>query len=160
MNKLKNSGDTLKTNSSWDALKDVKFAGESGNKQKANYNEKYINDFGRDKLREILGNKEALKTIGNDYLNQYRPNSQSKATNLARKESLDHFVLERLSSEHPEMFLESQEFKNYVEYIVKTANSKHFNSTDNRHAVYPEYITNPVLRNKKARDLVLKNRHP
>lgn len=154
------TGDNIKTSNDWNELKDVKYAGENIEENKPTFNEKYINDFGRDKLREMLGDKEALKTIGDDYLSQYKQNSQSKAINLAKKESLDHFVLERLSSEHPEMFIESQEFKNYTEYILKTANSKHFNSTDNRYTVYPEFVTNPVLRNKKARELVLKTAIP
>ena len=151
-----NIGDNVKTDNDWNELKDVKFAGESNASRRSSYNEKYINDFGRDKLREMLGNKEALKSISGDYISQYEPNSQSRAINLAEKESLDHFVVERLSSDHPEMFIESQEFKNYADYIAKIADEKQFKSNSGKVVLYPEYFTNPVLRNKEMRELVLK----
>lgn len=151
-----NVGDNAKTENGWDGLKDVKFTGENNANRRPNYNEKFINDFGRDKLREILGNKETLKTISGDYIGQYEPDSQSRAINLAEKESLDHFVIERLSSDHPEMFIKSQEFKNYADYVVKIADEKQFKSNSGKIVLYPEYFTNPVLRNKKMRELVLK----
>ena len=135
-----NIGDNAKTENGWDGLKDVKFAGENNANRRPNYNEKFINDFGRDKLREILGNKETLKTISGDYIGQYEPDSQSRAINLAEKESLDHFVIERLSSDHPEMFIKSQEFKNYADYVVKIADGKQFKSNSGKTILYPEYF--------------------
>ena len=147
------------TSSPWDDLKNQKFAGENHGRA-VKYNEKFIEDFGRDNLREVLKNPESLKIISADYLKQYAPNSDSNAKNLAGKESLDHFVLERLSSDHPEMLIKSQEFKNYADYIAKIANDKKFISKDGKETLYPEYFTNPVLKDPKNRELILKTAYP
>lgn len=144
----------------WDELKDVKFAGEDSKSQSKTYNEKYINDFGRDKLREILKSPETLKNLSTDYLGQYHQNSQSVAENLAKKESLDHFVLERLSSQTPDMFISSQEFRNYSAYLMKLANAKTCRYNQAKPPVYPEFCTNPVLREPKFRELVFKAAYP
>lgn len=137
----------------WDSLKTVEFA---GNKQKISYNEKYIDGFGQESLWSALGNENTLKAFSDSYLSQYEPDSKAVAKRIAGKESLDHFVAKGLSSEHPEMFAQSQEFKNYADYIVKIADEKQFKSNSGEKVLYPEYFTNPVLKNKKMRELVLK----
>ena len=135
----------------WGSLNEVQFA-EGTNGRNPGYNEKFINDFGGDNLNTVLKNKEFLARIGNDYLRQYEPNSQSTAKNLAGKESLDHYVLKKLSSDAG--FAESQEFKNYSEYIVSIACTKQYNLPNGAH-LYPEFYTNPIFSNKRIRRLVL-----
>ena len=129
----------------WDDLQSVEFAGD----KKKNYNEKYIDDFGQEALRKAFGNEKTLKTFSDSYLSQYESDSKAPARMIAGKESLDHFVAKRLSSEHPEMFIGSQEFKNYADYIVKIADRKQFKSNSGEVVLYPEYFTNPVLKNKE-----------
>ncbi len=145
------------SNSSWDGLSSVEFA---GNKPKFSPNQKYINDFGEAKLRETLGDRESLEGINESYLSQYEPDSKATAHDLALKESLDHFVVQRLSSDYPDMFIASQEFKNYCDYIMKIADKKKFESKNGEKTLYPEFSTNPVFRDQKMRELVFKTAYP
>ena len=143
--------------SGWDDLSSVEFA---GNKLKFSPNQKFIDDFGDAKMRESLGNRESLKEIRESYLSQYKSDSKATAHDLALKESLDHFVVQRLSSDYPDMFIGSQEFKNYCDYIMKIADKKIIESKNGEKTLYPEFSTNPVFRDQKMRELVFKTAYP
>ena len=161
MNKLKNPGDNSpNVDGAWDNLKNVKFAGEGDNRHKFKYNEKYISVFSRDIFERTLEAPGSLREVGMEYLKQYEPNSESQAHNLAGKESLDHYILERLSSNDSENFIKSQEFKNYANYITEIANHKRFKSTDRQNEIHPEFITNPVFRDQRAKELILTTARP
>ena len=96
---------------------------------------------------KMLQSREYLQNVRNNYLEQYSENSQSRADLLNRKHILDDYVLEQLSSDNADVFTESSEFKNYAEYIFDTAARKR--REINGRVCYPEFMTNPVLKNQE-----------
>lgn len=97
------------------------------------------------KYEKILSSPDALRIASKNYLEQYQPNSKSRADILSCKRMLDHYVLGQLSGDNAKDFIESDQFKNYSSYIVSTAQQKI--QVINGKKYYPELATNPVLSN-------------
>ena len=119
------------------------------------YSKKLSGLFNPLEFQRDLNDKKRLKDISNSYLNQYGEYSHSESRDLAFKESLDHYILERLSGNDVDKFVSSKEFKSYSKYILNIATSKTIQSPSNE-LLYPEFLTNPVLKNEETRKLVLK----
>lgn len=104
---------------------------------------------------KILSSPNTLKAINKNYLEQYRPNSETRADRLFRKDALDHYVLGQLSGDNARDFARSEQFKNYSAYIVSAARQKEL-IIDGK-TYYPELATNPVLKDSEYRKLVISN---
>ncbi|MBB1536413.1 hypothetical protein HG462_003505 [Candidatus Saccharibacteria bacterium] len=110
------------------------------------------------KYEKILSNLDLLKTASQNYLEQYQPESKSRADILSTKDLLDHYVVGQLSSANAKDFIKSDQFKNYSSYIVNTARQKV--QIINGKKYYPELATNPVLSNPEYRRLVISELQP
>lgn len=110
------------------------------------------------KYERILSNPNHLKTAKENYLEQYQPDSKSRADILSCKDLLDHYVLGQLSGDSAKDFVNSEQFKNYASYIVDTARQKVQIINGKKH--YPELSTNPVLKNPEYRRLVISQLQP
>lgn len=131
-------------------MSETRFAGD---KPQLSPNKKIIEDIGRDRIRESFRDERILGYLGNSYLNQYTSNSNVAAYSLAVKESLDHYIVERFS-ENPTMFVKSQEFKNYSDYIMKIARDKKMRV--GKSTWHPEFFTNPVFSDKTVRETIFR----
>lgn len=110
------------------------------------------------KYEKILSNPDLLKTASQNYLEQYQPESKSRADILSTKDLLDHYVVGQLSGANAKDFIKSDQFKNYSSYIVNTARQKV--QIINEKKYYPELTTNPVLSNPEYRRLVISELQP
>lgn len=110
------------------------------------------------KYEKILSNPNSLRIASKNYLEQYQPNSESRADILSCKGMLDHYVLGQLSGDNARDFIKSDQFKNYSSYIVSTARQKV--QVINGKKYYPELATNPVLSNPEYRRLVISELQP
>ena len=115
------------------------------------YKESYINDFEESLYLIYLKDPKKLNQVKNAYLNQYT--NQSEADYLAFKESLDHFVKKKLQTDPS--FINSQEFINYLNYILQVSNEKRIQLNDH-HYIHPELYTNTIFRDDKLRDIIFK----
>lgn len=107
------------------------------------------------RFEALLSNHEELVFIRNGYLEQYADHSRTTAEALYTKDGLDHYVLEQLSSKSAADFVKSPIFDNYSRYIYSLARNN--TRTINGRKFYPEFSTNPVLRNPQFRELILSN---
>ena len=115
------------------------------------YNMSYIKDFEESYYLEYLNNPKKLDTIREYYLNQYT--DDSNAEYLAFKESLDHYVLYKLSTD--KNFINSQYYKNYLDYII-TLSTKKVLKTNTGTIMYPEITSNIVLFSKFIKESLSK----
>lgn len=148
------------TNLSWDDLGDLEFGDNRDHSPTPSYNEKLVSDMGRNVLENVLKSPEKLQQTAEIYLDQYDPHAETIARSIIGKRALDNYVIERLSSEHPDTFIASQEFKNYADYIMQMADQKKFTSNNGKICLYPEYFTNPVFKDSSMRNLIFKTAYP
>ena len=113
------------------------------------YNESYIRDFSESQYLISLSNYNNLLELKKAALDQYTDNSNAES--LAYKESLDHYVAKRLTTDPS--FIDSREFRNYLAYSLRLANEKKLRATD-QYNVYPELLTNPVFRSDELRNKI------
>ncbi len=106
-------------------------------------------------FESILSKHESLVVLRDNYLEQYNDNSRSVAEALSVKDELDQYILEQLSGKDAANFARSPEFESYSHYIYSVARKK-ARIIDGR-KFYPEFTTNPILRNPKFRSLILAN---
>jgi len=145
----------------WDNLKEIKFAGEKYGDQRGQNKPNTTVDSSINTPEDALKSKETLKSIADDYLEQYKPNSKATAANLVKKRALDKFIVKKATGTDSEVFLRSQEFKNYAGYIMNIADSKKLPLNDGEDTVcYPEFFTNPTLKNPKTRTAIFKTAYP
>lgn len=105
------------------------------------YNDSYINDFEEKYYRQYLNNPKYLEKLKDMYLRQY--SSQSDAQFLAFKESLDHYIYKKIVKDNN--YINSDEFKNYLEYIKQVVNDKKISL--NKQNFNIELSTNIIFRN-------------
>ena len=110
------------------------------------------------KYERILSDPNLLKTASRNYLEQYQPESKSRADILFTKNQLDHYIVSQLSGENAKDFINSEQFENYCSYIIDTARQKV--QIINGKQYYPELVTNPVLSNPEYRRLVISKLRP
>ena len=118
------------------------------------YNQTYINDFNENDYNKYLTNPDELIKLKEEYLKQYKENSNSVM--LAFKETLDHFVLKKINED--EKYLDSIEFKNYLNYIMHIVEEK----TDalNSEKLNIELCSNIIFRNDRIKNLILTKYYP
>lgn len=130
------------------------------------YNQSFISDFDESYYKLILGDKTTLKDnkiydgehererLRNAYFKQYKDGSD--ANSLLFKESLDHYVLKQILLD--ENYIKSNEFHNYLDYIMRLADGK----TMNLHGknIKTEFCSNIVFRDKNIRTKILKQYYP
>ena len=80
------------------------------------YNETFINMYKEERYLKILGSPSQLDVLANGYTRKYKE-SDVDGYILAFKESLDHYVLKRISEDNN--FVKTPEFRNYFNYIKK-----------------------------------------
>lgn len=126
------------------------------------YNQIFINDFDEYNYKLILSDKTKLKDnkiydgerererLRNAYLNQYKDGSDANA--LSFKESLDHYVLKQIMLD--ENYIKSNEFHNYLDYIMRLADEKIMKL--NGKNIKVEFCSNIVFRDKYIRTKILK----
>lgn len=105
------------------------------------YNDSYINDFEEKYYRQYLNNPKYLEKLKDMYLRQY--SSQSDAQFLAFKESLDHYIYKKIVKDNN--YINSDEFKNYLEYIKQVVNDKKISL--NKQSFNIELSTNIIFKN-------------
>jgi len=110
------------------------------------YNETYIRDFQESQYLASLSDYNKLLSLKQSALDLYTDNSNAEY--LAYRESLDHYVAKRLSTDPS--FIDSKEFQNYIAYSLRLVNERSLRAT-NKYIVYPELLTNPVFRNDELR---------
>ncbi len=110
------------------------------------YNETYIRDFHESQYLTSLSDYNRLLSLKQSALDLYTDNSNAES--LAYRESLDHYVAKRLSTDPS--FIDSKEFQNYIAYSLRLVNERSLRAT-NEYVVYPELLTNPVFRNDELR---------
>ena len=120
-------------------------------------NESYIKDMQNANLNlysKILSNPIYLDKIRIEYLKKY--GNESNAYFLALKESVDHYVAQRIHED--KNYVDTMEFKNYFDYIKKIVIQNAIVHEKNR--VYLELSTNVVfeyLDEKKLEKIAGKN---
>ncbi|MDO4753321.1 MAG: hypothetical protein Q4A36_03780 [Candidatus Saccharibacteria bacterium] len=110
------------------------------------------------KYEKILSNPDTLQITSKNYLEQYQPESKSRADFLSGKDILDHYVLGQLSGDNAKDFIKSDQFKNYSSYIINITQQKVQNINNKKY--YPELVTNPVLSNPRYRRLIISELYP
>lgn len=104
---------------------------------------------------EVLLDKDLLRKVSADYLHQYERGSNVSAINLLYKEKLDDYVTEQLNGQNAEAFRQSEEFQNYAKITMWIAQNRV--KPTKRWTLYPELVTNPVLRDERMREAVLQS---
>lgn len=104
-------------------------------------------------FEKTLSNPDLLKVTKNHYLNQYQPDSESRADFLYGKTIIDNHIIMELSNNNSPSFLASPMLKNYSNYITSIARQK--TQTINKKTYYPELVTNPILANPTYRKFIL-----
>lgn len=108
-------------------------------------------------LNHFLEHSENLKWLSGQYLGQYQENAQTSGYHLLMKGALDRFVVERLKADPS--FTDTEAFQNYARYTVRLARNKVFRPTSNV-AYYPEFATNPALKDRQTRHAILTKIYP
>lgn len=99
------------------------------------YNEEYIREFDLMNYINILKDNKYLSTLTINYSNRYNPRYSMFDGKLnLLKESLDHYVLKRMSEDSN--FINTEECNNYFNYLKKLSNQNDY-----------EYHSNVVLSN-------------
>lgn len=104
---------------------------------------------------EYLNDKVLLAKIKDNYIDQYAPNGETSAQLLVTKERIDDYIVEQLSGENALAFEQSEEFHNYAVYSIQIAVKRALPLEKGK--IYPEFTTNPILRNKQMRDSLLRS---
>ena len=104
---------------------------------------------------EYLNDKALLAKIKDNYIDQYAPNGETSAQLLVTKERIDDYIVEQLSGENALAFEQSEEFHNYAVYSMQIAVKRALPLEKGK--IYPEFTTNPILRNKQMRDSLLRS---
>ena len=107
--------------------------------------------------REYLLSTEALTDLGENYLHQYERGSDTSAVDLSRKQYLDGLIYRNLKTEQAAAYMQMPEFQNYAKYTMWMAQERRFSTQ--KGDLFPETITNPILRDKQTRDLIIYSLH-
>ena len=105
-------------------------------------------------LAEALVDKEFLRKVSTEYVHQYERGSDVSAINLSYKERLDDYVMAQLSGDNAEAFQQSEAFQNYARVALWIAQNR--TKPTKIKTLYPELVTNPVLRDARTREMVLR----
>jgi len=137
------------------------FAGakhENGYQQNQEAPKDYVVEKVPQNPMEALRNKELLNKIAAEYSEQYESNGKTSARMLAVKEWLDYYVAGQLQGPNAEIFARSEEFRNYSEVTMRIASDRHFDTS--RGPLYPELSLNPLLKNPKTREMIVRSVNP
>ncbi len=113
------------------------------------YNMTYISDYTEQQYIDVLKDQKKLENLQIEYFNQYT--NKSNASSLAFKESLDHYVMMKITRS-PEL-LKKDIFRNYLIYILGISNSK-VSKTPDGYTLNIELATNPIFRDEKLRNQI------
>lgn len=111
------------------------------------YNKTYVNSFEEDNYLTYLIDNNKLKDISTNYINRY--NRGVEVRKLAFKDSLDHYIVKKIS-ENPN-YMNTMEFKNYIKYIREINTQKNY--IIGQKTIHPELSTNIIFEYLSEEDL-------